>query len=70
MPTKIDPTLLTLFRISLGFFVKISKCSGAIKLIVSINIFLFFTNIDKPKFFKLLDAIFFFGKDFNCSSRK
>ena len=47
------------FKIFFGFLAKISKCSGAIRLIVSTNSFLFFTSIDKPKFFKLLDAIFF-----------
>jgi len=59
-----------LFKILLGFLINTSKCSGAIKLMVSINNFLFFTKIDKPKFFKLLDAIFFLGNTFSCSNIK
>ena len=59
-----------LLEIVSSFFENISKCSGAIKFIVSISTFLLVINIDKPKFFKLLDAIFFFGKFFSCCDKK
>ena len=40
-PRNIDPALRTFFKILYAFFVNISKCSGAIKFIVSVKTFLF-----------------------------
>jgi len=66
LPIKIDPAFFTPLIISLLKFVHSSKCSGAIMLIVSNTFFLLFVKIAKPKFFKLLEAIFFFGNLINC----
>ena len=44
----------------------ISKCSGAIILIISGILFLFLMSIARPKFLILFDAILFFGNFVNC----